>query len=105
MSALSEKALGGFHQSFRERRMGMYAQFEVGSDCPHFDGEHTLRDQFSGAGAGEPHSEDAFGFGINYQFSHAVAAVESGGPARSSPGEAGDLHWPAFFFGLGFGQP
>src|SRR5262245_53131605 len=85
--------------------MGVYAQFKVGSHGPHFNGEYTLSYQFTCAGTGDSHSEDALGFGINDQFGHAVAAIESCGPARSPPWKSRDFDRPALFPGLGFSQP
>src|SRR5262245_37252098 len=38
MCAPSEEGFGGFHQCLRQRRVGVDAQFEVGSDGPHLDG-------------------------------------------------------------------
>src|SRR5437879_13727385 len=63
---------------------------------------HTFGNQFSRPNPHDTHSENALTLRIHNELGHSVCAVESHGPARSSPGKSGDFDLTAFLLSLGF---
>src|SRR5207249_10641733 len=89
--ALTEENFGSLHDRFRKGRVRVDAQLDVGSESGHFDGQHALGDQLSGADAHDPDAQHAVAFRVDDQLGHALGAVERHGPSGGAPREARDL--------------
>ena len=56
---------GGFHESFGQRGVRMDRIRDISSGGSHFNCENTFGDELSGVDAGNAHSEDSFGIGLD----------------------------------------
>ncbi len=87
MSSGAVKQIGSFHDGLGEGRVRMDRQAHIGYIGSHFNGQSAFSDHFARAGAGNPHTDDAFALGINDKLCQSVIAVQGGGSTGSGPGK------------------
>src|ERR1700677_917685 len=105
IGAGAKENFGGIHQRLRKRGMWMNSECDVFGESAHFDGQHSLGDEFACACADDSYAQYALGLRIYDQLGHAFSAVDSHGPARSRPGKSGDFDLAILFLGLSFREP
>ena len=68
----------------------------------HFDSQHSLGDQFSGAGANNSNAQNALAVRIDDQLGHSIWTVDRNRSPRCAPGEFRHFDFTFFFFRLSF---